>query len=316
MAPPVISVVTATYNRSNVLRYSIESVLRSTFTDWELLVIGDGCTDDSEDVVGSFGDPRIRFVNLPANFGEQSGPNNEAFKLSRGKYIAYLNHDDLYFPDHLETSLDYLKETGADLVFAAMAAAWPRTPEELARNNLRFRLFCASPTGRYEPYVYAPASAWLLRRELIESIGPWRAATECVLESSQEFLFRAWRAGKELRFKPQMTVLAVQSGLRQDVYLKREFYENEHYGGQLKNNFRFREEVLSHIAINLAGHQAPPKIHFSLARAFRKLIYRPALRLGLHPKEALELLKGRKKGSQMSRLRRSRGLEHSSTISD
>jgi hypothetical protein len=216
----------------------------------------------------------------------------------------------------LETSLGYLEETGADLVFAAMAAAWPRTPEELAGNNFRFRLFCASPTGRYEPYVYAPASAWLLRRDLIESIGPWRPAAECVIESSQEFLFRAWKAGKELRFKPRMTVLAVQSGLRQDVYLKRESYENEYYARQLKNNSRFREEILSHIAINLAGHQAPPKIHFSLGRAFRKLIYRPALRLGLHPKEALGLLKGQRKGSQMNRLRRSRGLERSSTMSD
>ena len=74
-----ISIITATYNRSNLLAYAINSVLRSTYEDWELIVVGDACTDDTESVVNAFGDPRIQFYNLEENFGEQSGPNNIGF---------------------------------------------------------------------------------------------------------------------------------------------------------------------------------------------------------------------------------------------
>jgi GT2 family glycosyltransferase len=84
---PLISIIMATYNRSNILAYTIQSVLWSTYKDWELLVVGDSCTDDTEEVVASFEDPRVSFINLERNFGEQSGPNNEGFRRARGRYI-------------------------------------------------------------------------------------------------------------------------------------------------------------------------------------------------------------------------------------
>src|SRR5262249_28181342 len=114
---PLVSIITATYNRSNVLQYTIASVLRATFADWELLVVGDACTDDTEEVVSAFHDPRIRFFNLAQNVGEQSGPNNAGCQYARGSYIAYLNHDDLWLPGHLATALTGLEATEADLVF-------------------------------------------------------------------------------------------------------------------------------------------------------------------------------------------------------
>lgn len=61
-ARPEISVITATYNRSNALALAIRTVLWQTCPDWELIVVGDHCTDDTEDVVRGFPDPRIRFV--------------------------------------------------------------------------------------------------------------------------------------------------------------------------------------------------------------------------------------------------------------
>src|SRR5689334_3630760 len=88
---PSVSIIIATYNRANVLRYAIESVRWQTCTDWELWVVGDACTDDTEQVVRSFEDPRIHFLNLPKNVGDQSGPNNEGVRRSRGKFLAYLN---------------------------------------------------------------------------------------------------------------------------------------------------------------------------------------------------------------------------------
>ena len=78
---PTVSVVIATYQWSSALRCALRSVLRQSFQDFEVLVVGDGCTDDSAAVVQAFGDPRLRWENLPANTGSQSAPNNRGFAL-------------------------------------------------------------------------------------------------------------------------------------------------------------------------------------------------------------------------------------------
>src|SRR5262245_44210290 len=102
-AAPAVSVIMASYNRSNILHYAVESVRWQTRVDWELLVVDDAGTDDTGDVVAAFQDARISFIRLPANVGEQSGPNNEGLRRARGRYIAFLNQDDLWLPDHLDT---------------------------------------------------------------------------------------------------------------------------------------------------------------------------------------------------------------------
>src|SRR5690242_87460 len=102
-ATPLVSVIIATYNRSQPLGHAVQSVLDSTFTDWELIVIGDSCTDDTAQCMAAYTDARIRFVNLPDRCGDQSGPNNHGVAISRGRYLAFLNHDDYYLPDHLAT---------------------------------------------------------------------------------------------------------------------------------------------------------------------------------------------------------------------
>jgi Glycosyl transferase family 2 len=87
-AAPRVSVIIPTYNRSNVLRHAIASVLRQSFADYELLVVGDGCSDDSAAIVAGFADARIRWINLPVNSGHQSAPNNEGLRQARGELIA------------------------------------------------------------------------------------------------------------------------------------------------------------------------------------------------------------------------------------
>jgi glycosyltransferase involved in cell wall biosynthesis len=85
---PQVTVILSTYNWSSVLRHAIASVLGQSFADFELLVIGDGCTDDSEQVAAESGDPRVRWIGLPKNSGHQSVPNNEGLRQARGAFIA------------------------------------------------------------------------------------------------------------------------------------------------------------------------------------------------------------------------------------
>src|SRR6476646_491568 len=117
MNAPKVSVLIATYNYSSVLRFAVASVLRQSFADFELIVAGDCCTDDSEAVVRSFDDPRVRWLNLTENSGSKSLPLNAALEIARGEYIAYLGHDDLCHVDHLKTVVAAMERSAADFVY-------------------------------------------------------------------------------------------------------------------------------------------------------------------------------------------------------
>jgi glycosyltransferase involved in cell wall biosynthesis len=109
---PLVTVIIPTYDYSSVLRHAIRSVLWQTYANLELLVVGDGCTDDSGEVVASFGDPRVRWTNLPENAGTQSAPNNAGLEQAAGEYVAYLGHDDLWHPWHLAAIVGALERGG------------------------------------------------------------------------------------------------------------------------------------------------------------------------------------------------------------
>lgn len=113
---PIVTIITATYNRCDALFYTIQSVLDSHFNDWEHIIVGDGCTDATQEMIASIGDPRITFANLEENSGDEATPHNEGFRRAQGRYIAYLHHDDLWLPNHLNTVLESITSTDSDFV--------------------------------------------------------------------------------------------------------------------------------------------------------------------------------------------------------
>ncbi len=299
---PLVSVVIATYNRSNVLRYAIESVQSQTFQDWELIVVGDACTDDSAAVVTRFGDPRIRFVNLAHNVGEQSGPNNEGVRVSRGRYIAFLNHDDMWLPPHLATLVEGLERNGADLVFSLISRLQSDGTRSLGS-------VCSS--GRFETLVSVNASGWLLRRSLAEAVGPWRYYRDCYLAPSQDWLHRAHRAGWSLVMVPRLSVIAIPSGFRARSYADRQEEEHRQLAQRLHTEPDFLERELTAIALTHA--RMDPSLGTSLAigpyaaRAIKNLFRRLLVALGITPatfRMALHL----RRGALIDQYRQTRGL--------
>lgn len=110
MDEPLVSVLMSVYNaRADELRQSIESILNQTFKDFEFIIINDGSTNDTEDVILSYKDKRIRYVKNETNL-KIIASLNKGLKLCRGKYIARLDADDYSAPLRLEHQVKYMEE--------------------------------------------------------------------------------------------------------------------------------------------------------------------------------------------------------------
>jgi glycosyltransferase involved in cell wall biosynthesis len=294
---PVVSIVVATYNRSSVLSHTLQSARAQTFTDWEMWVVGDACTDDTAEVVASLGDERISFVNLDTNNGDQAVPNNEGVARSSGRMIAFLNHDDLWFPDHLERCVHHLATTPeAAGVFSPVVVVTPAGGYEL----------WPSPTSRFEAgRVQAPASGWLMRRETIDRVGPWRRRHETFDAPSFDWLLRALRGGERIDQLPYVTALAPQSGRRPGSYATRDDSEQRRLAERIQANPHFREEVVTEIALEASAalRLAAPARHVRQAVRDAGFTLFKQRWTGVY-----NALRYRRRGGHVDNLRRIRGL--------
>lgn len=128
-AEPLVSVCIPTFNRARLLtERAIPSVLAQTYENFELIVVGDGCTDDTSQRVADINDPRLRFVNLPERGDYPTDPDlrwmvagtaaiNAALRMSRGDFVTHLDDDDEYLPARLERLVAFARDTGCDFVW-------------------------------------------------------------------------------------------------------------------------------------------------------------------------------------------------------
>lgn len=104
---PKVTVFIPVYNREKYVGEAIESILAQTFSNFEILLVDDGSTDQSVDTIRSFSDPRIRLVCNEGNLGIPK-TRNKGVELARGQYMAMLDSDDRAYPDRLEKQVAFL----------------------------------------------------------------------------------------------------------------------------------------------------------------------------------------------------------------
>lgn len=120
MHVPLVSVITPSYNSSQLIAETLKSVMSQTVSDWEMIIIDDCSTDNSIEVIQSFvdRDSRIKLIRLSVNSGAAVA-RNKGIEIAQGRYIAFLDSDDSWLPNKLEKQIAFMQDNSYSFTFAA-----------------------------------------------------------------------------------------------------------------------------------------------------------------------------------------------------
>jgi glycosyltransferase involved in cell wall biosynthesis len=237
-----VSVVLSTYNWSSVLRHSVRSVLWQTYPNLELIVVGDCCTDDSEQVVAAFGDERVRWHNLARNSGSQAVPNNTGIELANGSYIAYQGHDDVWHPRHLAAVLAGLQHADADFGYSLSEVLGP------PGSRVRW-LHGRVRVSDLLPGTWLPPASIVHRRELAAEVGGWKSWEESDGPPDVKFIDRVLESRARMVRVPALTAFKFPAGYRPNSYREQPSHEQGAYVRRIENERFFIERELASLAL-------------------------------------------------------------------
>lgn len=287
---PTVTVIIATYNKEQTLRYAVESVLWQTYKDFECWVIGDCCTDSSEQLITNITDPRVHWFNLPENSGYQSAPTNEGLRRASGKYIAYLNDDDIWLPNHLHELVHGLESNQADFAYSMI--------ERLSSAVERHVDIPNYPDAARPP----EASATLHTRMAIDTIGYWKLPMETRMNPRVEFFRAAQLAGYSFVLIPVLTVL--KFGSQKGAYGKAG--QQAAYMALIREDPQFVQKELSALLVQ-AAHQLDGPISLRQLRVqLLQSIQRVLVKRKIEPGH---LAFWRKPGQRIKKWRKYQGLD-------
>ncbi len=124
--PPKVSVVLPTYNRGYIISRAIESILAQTFQDFELIIVDDGSSDNTERVVRTFTDPRIRYIKELHRGG--AAARNTGIFIAQGEFIAFQDSDDEWLPEKLARQVEAFRTAGPE-IGVVYTGFWKNTKE-------------------------------------------------------------------------------------------------------------------------------------------------------------------------------------------
>lgn len=198
----LVSVIIPTRNGERFIAQSLASVGRQTYTNWEVIVVEDGSHDRTSQLVREFS-RKHRWHRVDYSRNDRScgaaHTRNVAFRKARGEYVALLDVDDRWLPEHLKSTTDALVASGKDIAYSSsimiedqtdlLLGVWGPTACEIA--NLPHSLFGRS---------FVTPSATVMRRQVLADVGPW----DTYLRYCEDFSFwlRCLGAGKTFQYVP------------------------------------------------------------------------------------------------------------------
>ena len=172
---PAVSIVVPTFNHAQFLHQALASVIAQTFQNWEAIIVNNFSTDDTINIVESFGEKRFRLINFHNN-GVIAASRNEGIRLSNGSVIAFLDSDDLWYPNKLEHCMPAF-DAHADVVCHG---------EYWVSDGMQQRQILYGPqkNAQYSKLLYrgncVSTSATLVRKDLLIEVGGFSVDLEYI----------------------------------------------------------------------------------------------------------------------------------------
>jgi glycosyltransferase involved in cell wall biosynthesis len=224
-----VSICIPTYNRSDLLKYAIESALNQTYTDFELIICDDGSNDNTSEVVAQWNDPRIRYIQHPLNIGRSQNMRS-GFEAAIGEYFVKFDDDDALTPEFLEKTVSKI-ETDPTLDFVCtdhwiidrqhqrIESATRENSAKWGKDKLQKGII---PDLLTETFVYQSlqVGSTLFRRSALADIDYMRSQADGCEDF--DLLVRLALAGKQGYFLPELLmeyrIHSGQTSLKQDIH--------------------------------------------------------------------------------------------------
>lgn len=179
--------------RREFCKKAIQSVLAQTYEDWELIIVDDASRDGTKVMVSEFKDPRIIYKYRDENYGTDTKPKNEGILLSKGKYIAFLDSDNTYRPDHLQALINVIEIENCDGVYGDRFIHINNEPHGVGVHS------------DFDPMLlmtrnYIDTSDVLLKREVLFDLGGFDERFKKFIDWN--LWVRAAKAGKQFKRVP------------------------------------------------------------------------------------------------------------------
>lgn len=250
MPQPKISILMPVYNAERFLAAALDSILAQTFTDFELLILDDGSTDGSPELVRSYQDPRIRYFQNRGNLGI-SATLNKGIELAAAPLIARMDADDICYPERLQKQYNYMQQHQE----CALVACWVRVVNEqgefVRQDDFKSQYYYYNLT--FECWIYHPTI--LFRKEAVQAVGGYTTPY------SEDFeLF--WQLSRIHKFYVLPEVLLDYRVTDQSLHqvLKKEEYHRTQQAQVLRNIRYFTQEetVVSEACLECLRHNFIP----------------------------------------------------------
>jgi teichuronic acid biosynthesis glycosyltransferase TuaG len=168
----LVTIVIPAYNRDDLIAETLESIRQQTYTNWELIVVEDASTGATEQIVRDFGSTvgnSVSYFRNAKNLGAAE-TRNVAFRLAKGEYVATLDSDDVWLPDHLETVIGEIQRSGCDIGYAKVTMVDDVTGNELGVYGPSPQEVADFPRALFNR-CFVVASATVMRRNVLQIVG-------------------------------------------------------------------------------------------------------------------------------------------------
>ncbi|SHE33409.1 glycosyltransferase family 2 protein [Schwartzia succinivorans] len=231
---PLVSVIIPTYDRSQVIGDTIQSVLNQTFQDFEIIVVDDGSIDFTKEVVEQFKSDKIRYI-FQENQGAQVARNN-GMSMTTGKYIAFLDSDDVWLPSFLEELLQGFSDKEVGCVYCAKAIK--KKNGDIFPVEKRYLSGWVYKEALEQKYIASP-SFMLVSRECVNKVGNWDVAFSACQDD--DFCLRIAKYYK-VKYIPKVLALYCEDYVGSDNRICKSSRKLAHGGWLLCE--KFKEDII------------------------------------------------------------------------